>query len=227
MRATNRKLLEQEPDEMELLLPWQATGTLGSRDSRKVEEALARDPDLARQFAVIRGEYAETIHLNESLGAPSARAMQKLFSAIDAEPSPTQRVSPNIAERFTGFFAKLSPQTLAWSEVIGAMALLLQAGVIAVVLTSNRPAAFETASLNTNESVTRDSLPRAMVRFVPDARVSDISALLDKYHASIIEGGKGGLFMQFGDRAMSSDEVGGLLSRLQNEKIVSLAVATR
>jgi hypothetical protein len=230
MTATNRKLQEQEPGEMELLLPWHATGTLGGRDSRRVEEALARDPDLVRQFAVIREEYAETIHLNESLGAPSARAMQKLFAAIDAEPSPKQRASLDLAARLTGFFARLSPRTLAWSGSIGALALLLQAGVIAVVLIGNRPASFETASLSTNEPITRDisaSLPRAMVRFIPDARVSDISALLDKYQASIIDGGKGGLFkLQFGNRAMSKDEVGGLLSRLQNEKIVSLAVAT-
>jgi hypothetical protein len=230
MTATNRKLLEQEADEMELLLPWHATGTLGGCDSRRVEEALARDPDLARQFAVIREEYAETIHLNESLGAPSARAMQKLFAAIDAEPSPEQRASLDIAARLTGFFAKLSPRTLAWSGSIGVLALLLQAGVIALVLLGNRPASFETASLGTNESITRElavSLPRATVRFVPEARLSDVSALLDKYHASITEGGKGGLFkLQFGNRAMNKDGFGGLLSSLQNEKIVSIAVAT-
>jgi len=230
MTATKRKLLEQEPGDMELLLPWHATGTLGGRDSRRVEEALARDPDLARQFAGIREEYAETIRLNESLGAPSARAMQKLFAAIEAEPSPRLRASPNIAARFTGFFAKLSPRALAWSGSIAALVLLLQAGVIAVVLTGERPAWFETAPLSTNEPITGDlaaPLPRAMVRFVADARVSDISALLDKYQGSIIEGGQGGLFkLQFGNKAMTKDEVGGLLSRLQNEKIVSLAVAT-
>ena len=68
--------------------------------------------------------------------------------------------------------------------------------------------------------------PRALVRFTPDARVADITALLDKYQASIVDGAKGGMFrLQFG-RAMTKDEVAGLLSRLQSEKIVSLAVAT-
>ena len=86
MMATSKKILEQEPGEIEMLLPWHATGTLNARDSRRVDEALARDLELARQYAVIREEYAETIHLNESLGAPSVRAMQKLFVAIDAEP---------------------------------------------------------------------------------------------------------------------------------------------
>ena len=87
MMAASKKIREQEPDEIEMLLPWHAAGTLNSRDARRVEEALARDPGLARQYAVIREEYAETILLNESLGAPSARAMHKLFAAIDAEPA--------------------------------------------------------------------------------------------------------------------------------------------
>ena len=86
MMAMSKKILEREPGEIEMLLPWHAAGTLNSRDSRRVDEEIARDPGLARQYAVIREEYAETIHLNESLGAPSARAMQKLFAAIDAEP---------------------------------------------------------------------------------------------------------------------------------------------
>ena len=68
---------------------------------------------------------------------------------------------------------------------------------------------------------------RALVRFAPDARVADITALLDSYHASIIDGGKGGMFrLQFGDQAMSKEEVAGLMRRLQGEKIISLAVAT-
>ncbi len=83
MMALSKKMLEQEPSEIEMLLPWHAAGTLNARDARRVEEALARDPALAGQYAAIRGEYEETIHLNESLGAPSARAMQKLFTAID------------------------------------------------------------------------------------------------------------------------------------------------
>jgi hypothetical protein len=239
MMATSTKKLNQEPDEIELLLPWYATGTLSARDTRRVDEALARDPELARQYAVIREEYAETIDLNESLGAPSSRAMQKLFAAIDAEPAPTPRTSFDIAAFFTGFFARLSPRTLAWSASLAALLLLLQAGVIGAILSSNRAsfelssnrASFETASLSTNEPITRDlaaaALPRALVRFVPEARVADITALLEKYQASIIDGAKGGLFkLQFGDRSMSKDEFADVMSRLQNEKIVSLAVAT-
>ena len=231
MMAMSKKILEQEPSEIEMLLPWHAAGTLNARDARRVDEALARDPELAKQYAVIREEYAETIGLNESLGAPSARAMQKLFAAIDAEPARNRSASLNISARIVEFFASLSPRTLAWSASLGALALLLQAGVIGAVLVKNQAASYQTASLSTNEPATRDlaaaAPPRALVRFAPDARVADITAMLDRYQASIVDGGKGGMFrLQFGDKAMSKDEIAGLVSQLQNEKIVSLAVAT-
>lgn len=233
MMAASKKMLDQEPGEIELLLPFHAAGTLSARDARRVDEALAGDPELARQYAVIREEYAETIHLNESLGAPSARAMQKLFAAIDGEPVRKPSMSVNISARISEFFAKLSPRTLAWSASLGAVALLLQAGVIGAVLVKNQTSSFQTASIDLKERnapITRDLgatvAPRLLVRFTPEARVADITALLDSYQASIIDGAKGGLFrLQFGG-AGGKDDVAALLSRLQKEKIVSLAVET-
>ena len=235
MMAASRKMLDQEPSDIEMLLPFHAAGTLNARDARRVEEALASDPDLARQYAVIREEYAETISLNESLGAPSARAMQKLFAAIDAEPAREPSRSVSLSVRISQFFAGLSPRTLAWSASLGAVALLLQAGVIGAVLMKSQGGSFQTASLSMNEPssgpITRDlgsslAPARALVRFAPEARIADITALLDNYQASIIDGAKGGMFrLQFG-KAMSKDEAAGLIGRLQREKIVSLAVAT-
>ena len=229
MMATSKKMLEQDPSEIEMLLPWHAAGTLNPRDARRVDEALARDPELARQYAVIREEYAETIDLNESLGAPSARAMQTLFAAIDAEPAGKPSRSRSISARIAGFFASLSPRTLAWSSSLGALALVLQAGVIGTLVT-NQPASFQTASLSMDQPVTRslgaEPPPRALVRFAPDARVADITALLDRYQAAIIDT-RGGMFrLQFGNKAMAKDQVAGLISMLQGEKIIGLAVAT-
>jgi anti-sigma-K factor RskA len=235
MMALSKKMLEQEPSDPEMLLPWYAAGTLNARDTRRVEEALARDPELARQYAVIREEYAETIGLNESLGAPSVRAMQKLFAAIDAEPARKPDTSHRGASRIAGFFASLSPRTLAWSASLGALALLLQAGVIGVIVLKNQSATYQTASLSmnepTNEPITRalgqEQPPlRALVRFKPEARMSDITALLDTYQASIIGGAQGGMFrLQFGGAPMRKDEAARLIGKLQSEKIVGLAVA--
>jgi anti-sigma factor RsiW len=225
--AMSKKMLEQDPSEIEMLLPWHAAGTLNSRDARRVDEALAGDPELARQYAAIREECAETIDLNESLGAPSARAMRKLFAAIDAEPAAKPSLSRSISARIAGFFASLSPRTLAWSSSLGALVLLLQAGVIGT-LVKNQPASFHTASLSVDEPVTRSlgaEPPRALVRFAPEARVADITALLDRYQAAIVET-QGGMFrLQFGTKAIAKDQMAGLLSRLRGEKIIGLAVA--
>jgi hypothetical protein len=234
MMAANKKMLDQEPSEIEVLLPWHAAGTLNARDARRVEEALARDPELARQYAAIREEYAETIHLNESLGAPSSRAMQKLFAAIDAEPERKPKASSRIAAAISQFFARLSPRTLAWSAGVGAFALVLQAGVIGAVLMKNQNSTFQTASIDLGERsapITRDlggaAPPRLLVRFTPDARLADITALLDTYQASIVDGAKGGLFrLQFGNSTMGATDVAALVARLRKEKIVNLAVET-
>lgn len=222
MTATNKKILQQQPSEIEALLPWHAAGTLGPRDSRRVEEALARDPRLASQVAVIREEYAETIALNESLGAPSARAMHKLFAAIDAEPARKPPFSLDLAARIREFFASLSPRTLAVAAALGALLLLLQAGVIGAFLATQQAGSLQAASLS-SPGQTRQSALRAFVRFVPDARVSDITAFLEAHQARIV-GSSGGMFeVQFGDRPMSRQEMAALMTRLQHESLVNLA----
>jgi anti-sigma factor RsiW len=221
MMAMNKKALEQEPGDIEALLPWHAAGTLSARDTRRVEDALARDPSLARQYAVIREEYAETIALNESLGAPSARAMQKLFAAIDAEPARKPSASLNISARIAEFFASLSPRTLAYSTALGAVLMLAQAGVIGAILAKQQAGSFQTASLS---GPRQETGPQAFVRFTPDARVSDITAFLEANQATIIDSTAGGMFrLQFGDKPMSKQEIAGLMTRLQNEKIINLA----
>jgi hypothetical protein len=99
----------------------------------------------------------------------------------------------------------------------------------AVLVKSQQQAQFQTASLSMDEPITRSlgpEAPRALVRFAPDARVADITALLDSYQASIIDA-RGGMFrLQFGTRGMSKDEIAALMNRLKSEKIVNLAVAT-
>lgn len=80
-----KSLPERGLSEIEMLLPWYATGALNARDTRGIERVLARDCRLAEQYAAVEEEYAAIVDLNESLGAPSARAMEKLFALIDEE----------------------------------------------------------------------------------------------------------------------------------------------
>jgi anti-sigma-K factor RskA len=97
MTAINKQLTRHEIEE---LLPWNATGTLSGREAERIEQALAGDHELAQRYELVRRELAETARLNESLGAPSARAMEKLFAAINAKEVRAPRPRP-ISE--TGF----------------------------------------------------------------------------------------------------------------------------
>src|SRR5208282_5047563 len=138
---------EREANEIEDLLPWHAAGTLGHGDRERVEAALAKDPELARRYKLVREELAQSIHLNETLGAPSPRAMAALFAKIDAEPARRPATSLNLAARIGEFFAALSPRTLAWSASAAVFAILLQAGLIAGILLNERSSSgYETAA---------------------------------------------------------------------------------
>ena len=166
---------EPERHEIEALLPWHAAGTLSRRDADRVEQALAGDRELARRYDLVREELAETIHLNETLGAPSARAMEKLFAAIDAEEAraPRRQRQFDLGSRVSEFLSKLTPRTLAWSATAAAAAILLQAAVIAAVMVKEpaTPAGPGLASASTEGSF-------AVVRFAPQATANDITNFL-------------------------------------------------
>ena len=130
-----------EREEIEALLPWHAAGTLSRRDAQKVEQALASDADLATQYETVRQDLVETIGLNESLGAPSARAMQKLMADIEADASTARRAksSFNLGEWLSDRLSSFSPRTLAWSASAAALAIVLQAGLLAGMFVNEKP----------------------------------------------------------------------------------------
>jgi hypothetical protein len=82
---------------IEELLPWYATGTLSGREAKRVERALADDRELAQRYELVRRELAETTRLNEAL---TARAMEKLSAAINAEEARAPRPWPISEARF-------------------------------------------------------------------------------------------------------------------------------
>ena len=108
MMAIRNAVRVRQPGEIEALLPWHAAGTLNARDKCRVDHALATDSDLARQYRAICEEHAETVLLEESLGAPSFRAMQKLFAAIDAETARAGSAARDVADA-AAFIPQLCP----------------------------------------------------------------------------------------------------------------------
>jgi hypothetical protein len=184
--------INKERDDLETLLPWHAAGTLNRRDAERVEKALASDRELLRRFNLAREELNETIHLNETLGAPSARAMEKLFAAIDAEPVRKPKVSFDLAGRLAEFISSFSPRTLAMAGAVGALAIVLQAGVITTGLIKHE-AGTEVAS---QDKGTRTEMASAdvsdgtlaAIRFAAKAESGQITAFLQANKASMIDG---------------------------------------
>ena len=185
--------INKERDDLETLLPWHAAGTLNRRDAERVEKALANDRELLRRFNLAREELNETIHLNETLGAPSARAMEKLFAAIDAEPVRKPKVSFDLAGRLASFVASFSPRTLALAGAVGALAIVLQAGVITTGLIkheSGTEVASKQDTVSQPEMASADVSDGtlAAIRFAPKADVGQITAFLLANKASMIDG---------------------------------------
>jgi anti-sigma factor RsiW len=224
MNTTNND--ESERRAIEDLMPWHAAGTLNRRDTQLVEDALARDPELARRYELVREELAGTIHLNETLGAPSARAMDKLFAKIDAEPVRRGFSSPGLAARFAGFLASLSPPTLAWSVAAAALVIVVQTGLIGgVILNKQTNGVFETASA---PGSTNAQGAFALVRFAPQASAADITAFLGANKMSIVDGPSGGgLYrIRVAPSALPKTELADIIKRLQDDKVVGFIAPT-
>ena len=215
-----------ERQEIEELLPWHAAGTLSRRDAQRVEEALARDSELALRYALVREEFGETIHLNETLGAPSARAQEKLFAAIDAEPERRQAAPLNLGSRIGEFFSSLSPRTLAWSAGAAAIAILLQAGLLAdILLKETKTGGYETASAPTTDPGVGAF---TLIRFAPQASSDDITKFLEANKLSIAAGPMaGGLYkVRVAVTGIPKGELARIVKKLQEDKVVGFIAAT-
>ena len=220
---TNERHDQRTPDDLEALLPWHAVGRLGGDDARRVDEALARDPELARRYALVAEERDETIALNEALGAPSARTHDRLFERIEAA-SPA-RSAPQAAGGgwLDAIIAALSPRGLAFATTALAIVALVQAGALTTLLVSDGVGErYGTAS----GPQAGDNAAFVLVAFSPQATAAQIEAFLERSRAVIVDGPRpGGLFrLRVGDRRLTADEIERLVAGLRADPAVRLVV---
>jgi anti-sigma-K factor RskA len=218
---TKNKVSERE--EIEALLPWHAAGTLSRREAQMVEQALAADADLRTQFETIREDLSETIVANESLGAPSARAMQKLMADIEADASTARRVKStfNLGEWLSDKLSTFSPRTLAWSASAAALAIVLQAGLLAGMFVNERQGGdFSVASVSVKTDLVKPGAD-ALISFAPNATAAEITKLLQNYKMAIVEGPTGEMYtVRVAVTGIPKDEMAKVIKQLQDEKVV-------
>jgi anti-sigma-K factor RskA len=216
-----------EREEIEYLLPWHAAGTLSRRDAERVERALANDSELARRFDLVREELSETIHLNESLGAPSARAMEKLFAAIDAEGALKRKpgFAMDLRTKVAEFIAGFAPRTIALAGAAAALVIVAQAGVIGSMALKT-DTGYGVASIQPIKVESVDFL----VTFAPQASLDQMTKFLRERHATVIDGPTGPAAMyrlRFPANGAPKDESDRVAKELQqNRSIVSAEYPT-
>jgi anti-sigma factor RsiW len=181
-------LADSEREEIEMLLPWYATGRLGPSDQARVEAYLAIHPEMARQLDLVRAERDEAVAGNEALGWPSAAATERLMAALPtARPGrgPLQALRDAL-RRVGGLFVVPATGTVRWAAVAAAVLIGVQAVAIAT-LVSQRPGPYRTASgAHTGDGIV------LLVTFADDARATAISQLLADFDASIVDGPRAG-----------------------------------
>lgn len=212
---------DSERGDIEELLPWHAAGTLSLREAQSVEAALASDPELARRYELVREELAQTVALNESLGAPSVRAMDALFAKIDAEPARHPAMSFDLGGRLRTFFASLSPRTLAYAGTAAALAIMLQAAVIGgFVIKDQSAGGYQTASAP--PSATDGTY--AVIQFKPRASAADITKFLETNKLSIADGpSAGGLYrVRIAAKKLPKADVTRTIKTLQIDPVIGL-----
>jgi anti-sigma-K factor RskA len=222
---TTEKEPQELPQDVELLLPWHAAGTLSRRDAARVEEALAKDKDLARRYEMVREELGEAIRLNESLGAPSVRALEKLFAKINAEPARKPEASSSLTARLTDFVSSFSPRTLAYGAVAAALAIVLQAGILTGVFISERAAGPQLASYEQRDSIGEGTF--VLVRFKPEVNAAAITRFLEVNKATIVGGpaaGTGLFRLRVGEKPLPPDELAALVKKIAAHPVVGLAL---
>jgi hypothetical protein len=240
MKTTMNEVLERQ--DIEEMLPWYAAGVLNRRDMQRVEQALNRDPELVRQLDMVRDELTDTIHLNETLGAPSAKALNKLMAGIEAEsgPAPAKtRLSfaTWLGEKLSG----LSARKLSYAAALGAVIIVAQAGVLTSQLVGNRTLDDGTPmtrgiDVGRSNNATLASAPGSqngpgsyvLMKFVPGATTAEVTRFFELHRLAIVDGPRAeGIYrVRVATKELPRDEVARIAARMrENSALIGFVAA--
>ncbi|WP_095083054.1 anti-sigma factor [Mesorhizobium sophorae] len=167
-------------DEMETLLPFYLNGSLEGSDLEAVEEWLASDPAALAALGEAEAEFSGTTAANEAI-RPPADALSRFAKVLDAEAGPAraQAGASWLAQAWGRFMAV--PVGVAWAAAAVLLALII---VQSFVQPGGKGKDFEIAGAEGDLA----KMPFALVKFKPDAKMSDISGFLGNNGLKIIGG---------------------------------------
>ncbi|MDP3408475.1 anti-sigma factor [Bosea sp. (in: a-proteobacteria)] len=210
--------------ELEQLLPFYANGRISASDKARIDAALATDAELALRLEIIRDDMAETTLLNESLGAPSPRVLDRLMAGIEAEPRRAGLLATakgGFMTWFGGLLAAQPPRRLAYAGA-AACALIAIQGVALTGIALRESTGFETAS-----APARSSERYVLLSFASDARAGDIASFFKRFDASVVDGPRAnGYFkVRVGDATLTQAQVDAIAARMKSEAAIVRFVA--
>ncbi len=217
-----------EREEIEMLLPWYATGKLEAQDRDRVERYLADHVDMRAQLELIRDEQHEATTANELLGAPSPGALDRLRTTIAAEtpePSKLAAVGRSLWQEIATVFSNPTPRAVQWAGAAAALVLIAQAGIIGSLVApgSDTSSTYTTAS-GTQAGVNGGTV--VMVRFAADAKLSDVAAVLATVKGELVAGPKpGGLYdVRVAREKLSATDRDAIIAKLKSNPVVTLVL---
>ncbi len=215
--------------ELEELLPFYANGRISAADKARIETALAADPELAQRLDIIRDDMAETTLLNESLGAPSPRVLDRLMAGMDAEPRQLGLLATAKGGFVSGGFlawlgnllAAQPPRRLAYAGA-AACALIAIQGLALTSFALRETTGYETAS-----APSLSSERYVLLSFASDARAGDIASFFKRFDASVVDGPRANGFfkVRVGDASLTQAQVDAIAARMKSEAAIVRFVA--
>lgn len=203
---------------VEELLPFYANGRISTADKARVDKALANDPELAMRLEIIREDMAETALLNESLGAPSPRVLDRLMAQIEAEPQQTpllMRARGGFLTWLGQLLASQPPRRLAYASAAALALIAIQGVALTGFALRGGGGGFQTASVPGTQASDR----YVLLSFKPEAKAGDIAAFFKRYDAAVVDGPRanGSFKVRVGDASLTAAQVDAIAARMKAE----------
>ena len=181
-------LSDKDRAELSLLLPWYANGTLDTEDSVRVEQALAEDDALAREFDLILEDQAAIVDLVSEEDVPSSiseRFKAALEAEIDAPPvRQNETTRHGVVSRMMSLLFPAQPR--AYAAVAAMIAILLPVVALVSFEAGNQNTAqYQTAS--GEDPVVSDGV-RTLVKFNAEVNWTQVDAFLKENAGQIVKG---------------------------------------
>ena len=231
MTGEYRNETMSEREEIEMLLPWYATGKLEAHDYAKVEAYLSSHPEMASQLEMIGDDIAVAIQQNEAAGSPSAGSLSRLMDDLD-EQFGAEKTSASqgwLSTQLSKLGQAFEVPAVRYAGIAAALVIVVQATAIgSLTIGGKDPAGYQTASQKSPAGYQTASGPseegektetRLLISFVPEAKVGDISKLLETIEGTIVSGPRaGGLYeIKIIKENLSEEQIDDLIEKIGKE----------